>query len=441
MSKQTTGAERSFFSKLCSILIDVLIVPVVVIAFVCAILMTTAKSNNQVPSILGNSIVEVLTNSMDVEGGYKVGEVLIIDQSVNPNSLKVGDCIAFYAPKQSGYTTDNGDSLIVFHRIVRIVYARENKNGNLSAEPVRHFVCHGDNDSTPLTYVPTQKLLDDDPEPGGDYERIQVGEDYVYQLKENGGYVVKLEDDTDVANTNSSVQASQSRFQYVTDEYVVGVLKSRAGGFISGLVNFCCSTTGIVILVIVPSMLMIFFVISGMVQEAKVAKSEKDGEKYAYANNINLLDALSKDENPQPQAEQNKTQAKPEQTAEQIVAQATSVAPKTEQIEENAKKATAPKINQIKASKVPTDDGKNAQTSTPPKAPTAPKAPSAPKVVKDTQPKTPSAKTTTPKAPSTPTAPKAPSTPKAPSAPKAPKTPSAPKAPPKAPNVPPKKQG
>ena len=125
--------ERSVFSKICSILIDIFIVPVIVIAFVCAILMSSAKANNKVPSVLGNSIVEVLTSSMAVEGGFYPGDVLIIDQTVNKDNLQVGDCIAFYAPIESGWVyideNNNKKSLIIFHRIVRIIYTDETING------------------------------------------------------------------------------------------------------------------------------------------------------------------------------------------------------------------------------------------------------------------------------------------------------------------------
>lgn len=434
MSKQATGNERSFFGKLCSILIDVLIIPVMIIAFVCAITMSSAKSNNEVPSILGNSIVEVLTSSMDVEGGYKAGDVLIIDQSVNPNSLKVGDCIAFYAPKQSGYTNTNGDSLIVFHRIVRIVYARENKNGNLSEEPVRHFVCHGDNDSTPLTYVPTQKYLDGEQEPGGDYERIQVGDSYVYSLKENGGFVVKLDDEIDVANTTSSVQASQSRFQYVTDEYVVGALKSRASGFLTGLINFCCSETGIIILVIVPSLLMIFLVVSGMIQEAKIAKSEKEGEKYAYANNMNILDAIVKENEAEKDGQKENEAISDEKAPPDTPAkESLSAEVKPQDVQEEQLKVP-PKAPMVKKAPDVPSEAKDIKVA--PKAPTtkvAPKAPSTPKakVASETSTKTPTVPTTEAKAPKAPLV--------KPKTPTVPKKEEQQKVPPKAPSVSPKK--
>lgn len=289
MANKSEVKERSIFNKLCSILIDILVIPVIIVAFVCAIFMTSAKANNKVPSILGNSIVEVLTNSMDVgtKESYKVGDVLIIDQNINLDELKVGDCIAFYAPKQSKFTTDgtvNGDSLVIFHRIVRIVYAKEIKNGVPSEEVKRHFVCHGDNAGS-LTYIPTQAKIDGSLEPGGDYD--QNG-----NLLPGGGYVVKLLDDSTIAGDSYSAQMEQSTLQYVTDEYVVGVLKNRAGGFLSALVKFCCSETGIILLVIIPASIMICLILFSLVQEAKLAKQERESDQLILAKNISIVGGI-----------------------------------------------------------------------------------------------------------------------------------------------------
>ena len=269
MAKSANNKERSFFSKLCAILTDILVYPVLIIAFVCAIFMSSAKANNQVPSILGNSVVQVLTNSMDLgtEQSYKVGDVLIINQNINLNEVDVGDCIAFYAPKQSGYVDDQGNSLVIFHRVVRIVYVKDANGINK-----RYFVCHGDN-SGPLTFVPAENV-----------DESNYNEDG--NLQAGGGYVVKLFDDDKLAtNQDHELPESQSLLQYVADEFVVGELKSRASGILTGLVSFCCSSAGITVMVIVPSLVMIAMVVMNMVREAKGAKKEKEGD-IALAQNI-----------------------------------------------------------------------------------------------------------------------------------------------------------
>lgn len=269
MAKKTEKNERSRFGKVCSILTDILVFPVIIIAFACAIFMSSAKANNKVPSIFGNSIVEVLTNSMDLgtEQSYKPGDVLIINQNINIDQIEVGDCIAFYAPKQSGYVDDQGNSLIIFHRVVRIVFVKDNDVNK------RYFVCHGDN-AGPLTYVQAENIEESTHNAEGNVEP-------------GGGYVVKLVDDTNPAiNQDHTLPNSQSQLQYVADEFVVGELKSRAGGLITGLVKFCTSPIGITAMVIIPSAIMIGLVVVNMIRETKAAKKEKDDDSLVFAQSM-----------------------------------------------------------------------------------------------------------------------------------------------------------
>ena len=269
MSKKTEKNEKSRFGKLCSVLTDILVFPVIIIAFVCAIFMSSAKANNKVPSILGNSIVEVLTNSMDLgtPQSYKPGDVLIINQNINHDQIEVGDCIAFYAPKQSGYVDNEGNSLIIFHRVVRIVYVKDNDVNK------RYFVCHGDN-AGPLTFIPAQNVEESTHNAEGN-------------IAPGGGYVVKLVDDDELAsNQDHTLPSSQSQLQYVSDEFVVGELKSRASGIISGLVKFCTSPVGITAMVIIPSGIMIALVVLNMVRETKAAKKENEDDTLVFAQTM-----------------------------------------------------------------------------------------------------------------------------------------------------------
>ena len=269
MAKKTEKNEKSRFGKVCSILTDILVFPVIIIAFACAIFMSSAKANNKVPSIFGNSIVEVLTNSMEVgeSDGYRVGDVLIINQNINLDQIDVGDCIAFYAPKQSGYTDNEGNSLVIFHRVVRIVYVKDNDVNK------RYFVCHGDNAGA-LTFVPAQNV--------GESTHNAEG-----NIEAGGGYVVKLVDDDEPAtNQDHTLPNSQAQLQYVSDEFVIGELKSRASGLITGLVKFCTSPVGITAMVIIPSAIMIALVVLNMIRETKAAKKEKEDDTLVFAQSM-----------------------------------------------------------------------------------------------------------------------------------------------------------
>lgn len=287
MSDKNTK-ERSRFSKVCSALIDVFFIPIIVIAFICTILMFTAKRNNRVPTIFGNSIVTVLSDSMYPE--YKVDDVLLIKKVSDLNSLKIGDNIAFYGP----ITTKNplltyeidGEyfSKIIFHKIVRIIYA-ENEQG----VKVRHFVCKGIN-TTRSHYELVEAGK-------GDYLYDSVNDEYYLPStpaeKANANYVVKLEDM--VAPEDESTWAQQIEdsqmidMQYIRDEYVVGVYNGRVSSAIAGFIRFCTSPNGIIILVIVPASIMILLILFSMFKDYEASKDEANAGELETQLNLEKL--------------------------------------------------------------------------------------------------------------------------------------------------------
>jgi len=275
--------DRRRFSKITQIIVEILFIPIVIIAFFSAFTMSSAKANNKAPSIMGNSIVTVLTNSM--EPTYMVGSVLLIDQFVPVDEIEVGTPLAFYAPKRSGFIDNKGNSLIVFHRVVRIIYAK-NKQGNM----VRYFVCHGDN-AGPLYYTKVK-------EPGtGDYRYNAVTNEY--ELYPGGDYVVKLMNDTDVIAEDYTVtqinSLNQSTIQYVEDQYVIGTLKMPLGTFLTKLIKFVTSSIGIIALVIFPCGVMIIVIINNMIEESKEDADEEE-KSAQYDKNIKLLKKASQKE-------------------------------------------------------------------------------------------------------------------------------------------------
>ena len=51
--------KKSVFGKVCSIIMDILVVPVIILAFACTLFTFSAKANNKVPQIFGKSVVTV----------------------------------------------------------------------------------------------------------------------------------------------------------------------------------------------------------------------------------------------------------------------------------------------------------------------------------------------------------------------------------------------
>ncbi len=290
MEKNVAKKKKSTFGKVCSIIVDILVIPVIVLAFICTILTFSAKANNQVPQIFGKSIVTVLTESMEPE--YKVGDVLIINKVNNLDTLKIGDNIAFYAPIWLGspFTTtlDNGEKVsnVIYHQIVDIIYPKDGQ-GN----PVRHFVCRGTNLSAPeYTYVG---------EGNGNYKKEIVGETEKYVISQGtGDYDIVLENmppqtNGDNITTGNVGNSSMSTMQYITDEYVVGVYNSSLSPALGGFIKFSSSSLGLLCMVVIPAALMTVFVIFGLIKEVKESKEEEEEDQLVLEGNMSALKETS----------------------------------------------------------------------------------------------------------------------------------------------------
>lgn len=175
--------KQSKLSTFVNIMIDILFVPVVILALFSSVLMFNAKKHNQMPSLFGYSSVVILSSSM--EPSFKPGDN-VLAKAVDTDTLKVGDVIAFYAyykekitpanleqNSQPATSTTGGNipttllsflgggasnydqeeaashaSKVLFHQIVKIYEVVE--DDGISH---RYFVTQGTNASTPDTYA------------------------------------------------------------------------------------------------------------------------------------------------------------------------------------------------------------------------------------------------------------------------------------------------
>ncbi len=111
--------------KIVSGIIVTLTVVVFILGFLIFVSVLKAEPN-QVPSVLGFSVMKVQTGSMEPE--YKTGSI-IITREVKPEKLEVGDVISFYV--SAGKIVDQVNT----HRIEEIQYIKSD---------LRQFVTKGD---------------------------------------------------------------------------------------------------------------------------------------------------------------------------------------------------------------------------------------------------------------------------------------------------------
>lgn len=131
---------RRIIVNLIAIIVCVLLLPVLLIN--CTLLIKSAFSPNEVPSIFGRAPMVVLTESMDPT--IRSGD-LIVCHVANAEDVRVGDVISFFDP-------DGNGTAVVTHRVVEI--ETNEKTGAIS------FRTKGDNNNLEdRTSVPSKNLV------------------------------------------------------------------------------------------------------------------------------------------------------------------------------------------------------------------------------------------------------------------------------------------
>lgn len=251
---------RKKFYVVLDIITNVLVVPVLLVALVCSILMFSAKKHNAVPSLFGYSAVKILTGSMAytdpsctiVQEEFAVNRTVLV-KKVNPESLQVGDVIAFYE------YIHPGDSDLEY----------EDVNGGTIVKP-----------NTDLSF--TQFV-------GGDAnEAAESGSKVLFHRIVD----VKLASTTDgqvhyFYSTKGDVNPDPDSFidkdnhvstAYIRDDFVVGVY-TESSQFITGFFSFCASSTGIVTLVVVPAGIVLLMVSTSIIEQINQLVAQKKAER------------------------------------------------------------------------------------------------------------------------------------------------------------------
>lgn len=144
VANQTTEKEkiptRRIVINTIAIVVCVLLLPVLLIN--CTLLLKSAFSPDEVPTIFNRAPLVVLTESMNPT--IKSGD-LIVCEVVHAEDVQVGDVISFFDPDSSG-------SAVVTHRVVAI--ETDEKTGAI------FFRTKGDNNNLEdRTSVPTKNLV------------------------------------------------------------------------------------------------------------------------------------------------------------------------------------------------------------------------------------------------------------------------------------------
>ena len=121
--------------KIASRIINSLLILLVIFFVFAAVRIVSDKINNRVPMVLGRSILQIISPSM--EPGIPVGTYILIEK-ISADKLEAGDVITFYSDDPEIY------GMLNTHRIKEI---RHDNDGRL------YFVTKGDNNDSEDAYT------------------------------------------------------------------------------------------------------------------------------------------------------------------------------------------------------------------------------------------------------------------------------------------------
>lgn len=223
-------------SKIINIISNCIFVPVMIILVIYFVYSLSVIRNNGVPSFFGQSYVRVLSRSMTASG-FKKGDVVFIEK-VKISEIKEGDIIAFY---QCAFTQQNDDG--------NIENATDFKSGQKS------FI-------TPIYFHKVYKI-----------EYDTLGNTWFHTYGTSN--IKNTMADPENIEEYYQVDSAPTRGDHVVGRYVKSPF--------AGVIKFMSSPSGLIVLVIVPSGILLFSLLLNIIEIIDLMMREKK-QKAAFAD-------------------------------------------------------------------------------------------------------------------------------------------------------------
>ena len=199
-----------------AIISDIVFIPIVIISIFTSIYMIKAKKDNKVNSIFGYSLVKILSGSM-IDAGYDIDDMVLIKQ-VETDDIRVGNDIAFYEFYDSLDPTKNELTLITDFQ----------NPPEITADKIQR-----------------ETSIDD---------AINQNKDIIFH-RVNAVFVDS--DGTRFFQTKG-VSNDYIDVRLVREDFVVGK-KVKNDKILMTFLEFCSTTNGLILLVVVPTSILVFF--------------------------------------------------------------------------------------------------------------------------------------------------------------------------------------
>ncbi len=243
--------KKKIFSiyKLLGIIGDILFIPIIIFALSSCVFMLVQRRKNMPVSLFGNSLVYVMSRSMESEGLLKGDTLFVKEASTQDINLK--DVIAFYY--YSDAVNDNNNTK---HLVKKFPYS-----GGLYVDMSEEKIEYGVNISDyPKVERQGLKTIKD----------AQKSNTPIYFHRVIGIYV------DDYGNVFYQTKGSDngSADGYIRSDFVVGKYVETPRAF-RDVMTFCGSARGMIILVCIPLSLLVLFQCFSLIKQIEIIGYEK----------------------------------------------------------------------------------------------------------------------------------------------------------------------
>ena len=286
--------ERKKIFDILDIISNIIVVPVVILALFCGILMFNARNHNGVPSLFGYSAVTIITGSMNTEEHpeFAKGQTVLI-KKCNPEDIQIDDVIAFYEYYETVDQEEGSESLSLTY-----------SNSNVELE-FQDFIGGTLNEaSEDESRVIFHRVVD---------VREYTAEDgTVYKL-----FATKGDNNS---YTDYFIEDGEQKTAWIREDFVIGKFYAKSG-FITNVFNFCSSLLGLIVLVLVPCALILIMTTTSVVEQINSIRKDKNLEREQTIKTEKLYqgevvgdeivdaDEHHEEENKEPKVEETKDEA------------------------------------------------------------------------------------------------------------------------------------
>lgn len=242
-------------SKTIKILGNCIFFPLIFIILLCSIMMYISKTNRQVPSLFGYSVVTVLTGSMEPD--FSPGDTVIV-KATRVGDLKVGDVIAFYEYQQPGISV--GD---LIQNVENVPQNPTNNSENVDTT-ISGFLGGGAANDYQKNVAQNSNVV---------FHKI---EQISTLTDKSSPYYGKIFFYT-TGNTQSSTKA------WIMEDYVVGRYQ-QSSGIIGLLLSISSSSVGSLMLIIVPAAVLGILLVLSFVKDIKKQLKEQSTQEQLQIN-------------------------------------------------------------------------------------------------------------------------------------------------------------